>query len=272
MPPENNAIIRPFLDFSKEDLKSYAKEHSIEWREDVSNESSKYRRNLLRNVVLPELETAIPTLNESVITLVKQFQLEQKELEREVELLQQQILDDRILSVKTLRLLSDFALIELFRGLEQSPGIALEVKKLNHKGTKVVLSPSTKHDFMEAVFDGGQISFVAKNEALTPHLQTEEIDALPMSFSKNEIYLDKAKIKGELIVRKWEIGDRIASIGMEGTQLISDVISNAKLNAHEKARVFVVCDEVNVHWCIGLKVGRLAIAQNDSDVILKCWI
>ena len=49
MPKNRNGIYRPFLKYSKEDLINYANENDLEWREDSSNASNKYRRNILRN-------------------------------------------------------------------------------------------------------------------------------------------------------------------------------------------------------------------------------
>lgn len=273
MPAENNGIIRPLLEFTKDELKSYAEENAIAWREDVSNANSKYKRNLLRNVILPELEMKIPTLNDSVITLIRQFQTKQKELEEEVSSSGGRLDLNPFILLSDLDALSELAYLEYFRQLGQPVGIAMEIKKLKHKGTKVELIPSEKHDFTTAVFDGDRISFLTANGIEIPELNVELTYELPTTFSKNIIYLDKSKIKGQLHIRKWQIGDRIASIGIEGTQLISDIISDAKLNAHEKAKVFVVCDDQNIHWCVGLKVGRLALADHQDGVeILKCWV
>lgn len=272
MQSENNGIIRPLLDFSKEELQLYAEEFNIRWREDISNESSKYKRNMLRNIILPEIVESIPTLNESVITLVKQFQQKQKELEIEVRLLYNQILNDSVLSVNMRDELSELAFIELFRELNQPSGIALEVKNLNKKGTKVELLASDNHSFTEVVFDGNQLSFITDEVTEIPEFIVEDVSTLPTTFSKEVIYLDTSKIKGELRLRKWEIGDRIAPVGMKGTQLISDVITDAKLNSFEKAKVLVLCDDDNIHWCVGMKVGRLAVAQKSSDDILKCQL
>ena len=56
---------------------------------------------------------------------------------------------------------------------------------------------------------------------------------------------------------------------MKGSQLISDVISDAKLTAKEKQDVLIVHDDKTIHWCVGMKVGRKAIASNTSEKILK---
>jgi tRNA(Ile)-lysidine synthase len=53
MLPIQGNIIRPLLHSSKEMMDVYAKEHSLHWVEDSSNESDKYTRNYIRHHALP---------------------------------------------------------------------------------------------------------------------------------------------------------------------------------------------------------------------------
>ena len=50
--------LKPLLDVSKDQLREYARSAPIEWREDVSNNDTKYRRNLIRLETIPALEQA----------------------------------------------------------------------------------------------------------------------------------------------------------------------------------------------------------------------
>ncbi|MFX5784993.1 tRNA lysidine(34) synthetase TilS, partial [Acinetobacter baumannii] len=51
-------IIRPLLPFTREQIQVYAATHKIDYVEDSSNAKNNYTRNLLRNIVLPEIEKA----------------------------------------------------------------------------------------------------------------------------------------------------------------------------------------------------------------------
>ena len=53
-------IWRPFLELTRKDLESYAKEHQLTWIEDPSNADQSYRRNALRKSLLPKLEAIQP--------------------------------------------------------------------------------------------------------------------------------------------------------------------------------------------------------------------
>jgi tRNA(Ile)-lysidine synthase len=48
---------RPLLHLCREELEAYAREHKLQWIEDPSNRSSKYRRNAIRKSILPKLES-----------------------------------------------------------------------------------------------------------------------------------------------------------------------------------------------------------------------
>jgi len=62
-----NNIIRPLLNYSKQELINYAKENKIEWREDSSNEKSDYQRNFIRNIIIPELEKQFPSAENNLL-------------------------------------------------------------------------------------------------------------------------------------------------------------------------------------------------------------
>jgi tRNA(Ile)-lysidine synthase len=53
-------LLRPLLDYSREEIHDYALSESLSWVEDESNKSNKYDRNFLRNKIIPELLTRWP--------------------------------------------------------------------------------------------------------------------------------------------------------------------------------------------------------------------
>ena len=54
--PKNGYLIRPLLFASKTDILSYVKEYNIVFREDSSNKTDKYARNLIRHSVVPKFK------------------------------------------------------------------------------------------------------------------------------------------------------------------------------------------------------------------------
>ena len=74
---EKNGFIRlkPFLDITKEELIKHAHYRNVQWFEDETNQNNDYTRNLVRNIIIPEMMkdrnvlTSIPKTIQSVLSL-----------------------------------------------------------------------------------------------------------------------------------------------------------------------------------------------------------
>lgn len=64
--PHTPSLYRPFLSVSREELLAYARENSLEWCEDESNDDVKFARNKVRHEALPRLEQECPGATEQL--------------------------------------------------------------------------------------------------------------------------------------------------------------------------------------------------------------
>ena len=62
---ENN-IIRPLINSKKTDINNFCKENNIEYKIDSTNKQNIYRRNIIRNEVIPKLEEINPNIVETL--------------------------------------------------------------------------------------------------------------------------------------------------------------------------------------------------------------
>ena len=69
IPAVRDAYIRPFLEITKEEILSFAKENDIPFVVDSTNLSTDYTRNYLRHTVFPALERVNPSVRESLSRL-----------------------------------------------------------------------------------------------------------------------------------------------------------------------------------------------------------
>lgn len=270
MPSINGRYLRPLLHYSKSDLKEYALENSIEWREDRSNQSIKYKRNLLRNVVIPQIKEAIPSFEESVMILVNQFQEEQKLLETSIAPIADKWRANAEVSIKDWKALNEGEKCELLRQMDLQLPLIERLNELTEsiKG-KYIRTFKNRTEEVTIVRDETSLRILNKPDESAIEIKMEVVSSLPKEFNKNSIYLDAEKISGELQLRPWVIGDRMAPIGMKGSKLISDIIAEAKVPFEQKEHVLVLCDDDHIHWCVGLKVGRHAIATPSSASIIS---
>jgi len=280
MPAIRHDVIRPLIWTFKAEILAYAMANNVIWREDASNNSNKYYRNRWRNEFIPFMENEICDLKNLVVLLMKGFREEQKSTEIKINEIHENILVSKQLETDKVESLSNEEQFELWRQLGQSSGTFEKFEQLIHlkNGKKVKM----KGDFVSVTINRGGssgneksslhfLSFEEDTKPL-PQLISEDINELPFEFSKNYLYLDQDLISGKLTLRLWKNGDRIASIGVDGTQLVSDIIKDAKIPYHQKNEIFVVEDASEIHWVVGLKIGRKAIAQKSTKHILKLGI
>jgi len=69
IPLTRNNVLRPFLTTRKDEFKSWCIRHDVPWIEDESNQDTKYMRNYVRNVLMPQALHVNPGLH----TLVKKI-------------------------------------------------------------------------------------------------------------------------------------------------------------------------------------------------------
>ncbi|TXJ20586.1 tRNA lysidine(34) synthetase TilS [Brachyspira aalborgi] len=81
---KNNYILRPILNFYREEIENYAKENNLEYREDASNKKNKYARNKIRNLIIPMLETINKKSKDNIIKFSKKAYLENKFLRKKI--------------------------------------------------------------------------------------------------------------------------------------------------------------------------------------------
>lgn len=269
----NTFFLRPLLHFTKQELLEFAQKHSIEWREDKSNSKNDYLRNRLRNEVIPFLKQEIPSINESILCLQNIFQSQILEDEELLENLKIKIQKQHQMQFSEINKLTSFQQIELFKKLSIPNFVMKEWDKLKiaQKGAKISWNEGRcmlikEKDYFEYILDS------SSNKALLPKIEISNVTQLPSSFNKNTYYFDKNKIIGEINIRKWEIGDRIHPIGLKGSKLISDVITDAKIPNVIRSEQFLLVDDEKILACIGLCVDKRAIASEESNEIIKVSI
>ncbi|RLD60716.1 MAG: tRNA lysidine(34) synthetase TilS, partial [Bacteroidetes bacterium] len=65
--PKVNKIIRPVLFALRKEIEEYCTTNNLQYREDASNATLKYKRNIIRHKILPELKNLNPNINNTII-------------------------------------------------------------------------------------------------------------------------------------------------------------------------------------------------------------
>jgi tRNA(Ile)-lysidine synthase len=74
---EKGYLIRPLLDFSREQLEVYAKQFELQWIEDESNADQRFDRNFIRHSITPLLKERWPSIAKTVARSASHCQAQQ---------------------------------------------------------------------------------------------------------------------------------------------------------------------------------------------------
>ena len=290
IPKQNGKIIRPLLPFSREQIEKYAKEQNIDWREDSTNEETKYLRNKIRHKIIPILKELNPNF-------LNGFSKTQDNLQGI-----RVIADDRIEEVSK-DVISESAdksviqfNIEKLKELSNPKAYLFEMLKkygftewndvenlLNTQSGKYVYSNSHKllkdrgflllskiiDSISEAVFFIEKDNLFLKTEKIA--LKITEIDK-PISSLKalpsTSILIDKDLLKFPLIVRKWKEGDYFYPFGMKGKKKISKYFKDQKISNFEKENSWLLCSENDIVWVVGQRSDdRFKITDKTKHIV-----
>ncbi|MDE5872194.1 MAG: tRNA lysidine(34) synthetase TilS [Muribaculaceae bacterium] len=272
---DNGRVIRPLLGISRTEIENYLASLGQDFITDSSNLTSDYRRNFIRHEVLPLLESRWPGARKS---LSKTLSIIKEESEIVKEHYNRQL---KTLSPDTSTLLvyaegvSTGTILRFIEPFGGSPAIADEIMEcVSKKFGKRRWILSDRHT---AILERDSLIIMdSKCTIKEPTLIWEKIDMTPglMEEIKNNrshdtIYLPYDEAAYEL--RSPKSGDRMSPLGMKGSRLVSDIISDARLDHRRKeaVRVLVRRSDGEIIWVTGLKRSRHELVSPDTDIIYK---
>ncbi len=80
-------LLRPFLNISRDELLSYAREHQLNWIDDDSNHNTRFSRNFFRQEIMPLLKQRWPSAAETITRSAKHCAETERLLEEFISLL-----------------------------------------------------------------------------------------------------------------------------------------------------------------------------------------
>lgn len=251
-------LYRPLLDVSKAEIMKFVQDLNVPYRIDNSNEESTYARNFLRLQWFPALNKLFPGWEENILKLPDRAS---DFFEMSDYILNDVLLSDRqIHREKFLRLPTRLYPIIFHRFIQNiNPEIHLTAGMLSEVSKIVVLQTGRSMKFTDGctivrnrdVFEWVDTEKNEKGEVLQFTLielqqgVNEEdffiqIEKFEGDFKKGHLYLDADKVRFPVDLRPWKEGDIFQPLGMNGSQLVSDHLTNRKIKASEKSLAKVV--------------------------------
>jgi tRNA(Ile)-lysidine synthase len=264
------ALVRPLLDFSKNELCKIARENKIVFRDDATNFSSDFLRNRIRNGLLPLLRKNYqPGLNRSVLRLMEILGAESDFVRASARIagksdfagadiaIQRRILQARLAQSG---FAPDFDLIERLRG---SPGkfvtvgSGLSVSRDANGKLKWRGQPTAEFNASELAVHfaraAGEVNFGGVK--FKWRLDNNSRGRLPRRMGRE--FFDAGKIGGKIILRHWRAGDRFQPAGLKTAAKLQDLFTNAKV-PRERRRGLIVAEasDGQIFWVEGLRISE----------------
>ena len=268
---KQNRLIRPLLNFTKNQVLDYANKNKIEFREDLSNEDEKFKRNKIRKSIIPEFQNVNPGFIESMYSTIENFKSAENIYLKFIENEKKRCTDyvDEVLKIdigllrksiepKTVlfEIIKEFGFIDIdsiFNVIDAGSGKSFYSKKyfLVKNRNKLCISKLIKDRIIE-------ISKVKNNIKDPIKMSLKFVDNFKLNEIKNKkvAVLNYDKLEFPLTIRNWKEGDWFIPSGMKGKKKLSDYFIDNKFSLIEKKRCFVLCSNKDIVWIVGHRIDE----------------
>lgn len=289
--PRNGLLLRPLLCVSRADIENYLAEHKQSYVTDSTNLEDDALRNKLRLHVLPLLKT----LNPDIVACIQHTAENVAEAQKMLD-----VIMERFKKVNTLRLseLTKYGSSEyiIFEWLKSYGFNGTQVRQLLRSQTgsifcsplgydvlkdreRLVVEPSLKPMEMFKVPEIG--TYILPDDALSAaptgmptgnilRIHIRKTCNLQVSKQPFVATIDAAKVYFPLTLRRVKHGDVMMPFGMNGHQLLSDLMTDRKMSLFDKRRQWVMTDaHGRIVWAVGLRVSQSVAITADTREVLE---
>lgn len=256
-------VIRPLLEFSRDEIELYAKNQNIPFRNDRTNLELHYSRNKLRNLVFPVFEEINPSYLKTIERDINIFSDAGSVIDERLHEIR-----ERVFSVKTggdesarisvpilkTQSHSKFWLYMLLEDYGFSPSVSEDIyNSLDSTSGKVFNSATYQvlkdRDYLIV----RSLTSSSKAENITEHVTVKIYDIYPgfTPLASDSVFYMDADLTGTSVkFRRWREGDRFRPLGMNGNKKVSDYLTDVKRDRYIKEKRIVATTEDDKIICL----------------------
>ncbi len=272
IPMVRKKICRPLLFATKEDILEYARLKGLHYREDSSNLTDKYTRNVVRMEIFPALEKAYPqfrhNLRENIFRFGEISVIYRNTISSKLKKLVVEENGETKVPVAAV-LGSGFAkslLHEILGPLGFTTAAIHDAEKLlyaesgryiqsdSHRVLRnrnwLIISTSKQDDQSIILIEKGTTTINFAEGTL--NLLTG--DGSEISDDANVAIVSSKMVGYPLILRRWKTGDYFYPLGMKHKKKLSRFFIDKKLSLFEKEKVWVLESDKRIVWVVGMRI------------------
>lgn len=286
--PKNGAVVRPLLGVTRQDIEDYLHHQDQSYVTDSTNLQPDVLRNKIRLQLLPLFKRIYPgsmgNIARSAHYLSESEKVYHAEISREIA--QWQAIDATRYTINSAQLTSAPSPLSLLYELLTPLGfnrtqVERILTSLEGESGRVFTSPT--HTL---VIDRQSIIVEPICEPMKPliipepglyrfdetaQIRVEQVDKeTGISYDPLIATLDASQVRFPLTLRTTQEGDRFQPFGMKGKKLVSDFLTDQKLNILEKRRQLVLTDASGtILWLVGLRIAEPFRVTDATSVCLR---
>jgi len=279
--PRNGYIVRPLLCVSRAEIENFLHTRNQDYVTDSTNLESNVKRNRIRLEILPLLKTLNPSISDSIQQTAENIRGAVDVLDA----LLSPIQNNNTLNYSQLQEFgsSDYIVFEWlknygFNGSQVHQLLKAEVGSIfvSSKGFEVLkdrdgmivepvstpMKPFIIPEEGTYILRGGAMKHAEKTS-----FSVRRCEAY-ISRDSSVATVDVQKVQFPLTLRRVTEGDRMQPYGMKGSKLLSNLMTDLKMNLFEKRSQLVVVDANGVIvWAVGLRIDqKVAVSEHTKEV------
>ena len=263
MQPKHDGIIRPLLCLSREEILEYLKSKGQNYVTDSTNSERIAFRNRLRLDIIPELRSINPAAVEHLCLASDNVRQSLPYYKKGIEAAFKELgITEETFPLSALSsptLLHEWLADKGFNGAQEEDMLCANESqpgKIWHSNTHTVLR------------DREVLQFKIQISKSKPELVQEFVSCIG-EVGPNIAYFDADLLTKPICVRLVREGDAFVPFGMNGRKLVSDYLTDRKLNRFEKAETFVATCGDDIIWLIGHRSDNRYRVTDSTSRILK---
>jgi len=277
----SNGIVRPLLDFSREEIEEYAIKNNVPFVTDETNLISDYSRNFLRNEAIPLISSRFPYFTDSLIRLSKNA----AEDEAFIAAFMREIIksgDTAIIkeplphpAVLKREAAAAFRALGVYQDIEERHFDLIVSLKDAENGTRLNMPGG-----IEVYKENGAIAFVKsglnKEYLEAPLPENFEGERLGVLFSlcndkgkeKGALKFDADKVPSGAVLRYRKEGDVFKKFG-GGTKSLGDYMTDKKIPLRLRDKIPVLAFGNDILFIAGVEISDKIKIDGDTKRIVK---
>ena len=272
IPVKNDTVIRPMLFATRDDIEQYAKANAIGWREDLSNASDDYQRNIIRRRIIPVMKEINPALEHTFDTTLERITGAHHWVRNFIDQFTASHVsiagEEMTIDISALR--NSGAAATLLWELLKDKGFNFdqcrEITAEHQPGKRFLSSGYSLHIDREVLIirpaHGGSDMHILIETPMQPVVSTigeiamrvVNMEDFKLSADAGIAQVDFDLVQFPISWRNWRAGDAFIPLGMHGQKKVSDFLIDVKVSVPEKEKITVIESAGRILWVVGLRI------------------